>query len=84
MVNYDGFAGMLESSDIKKLDIISQFMGDMLNRLCGEDRTCTVTAVLNKYSEIIRVVAGYKMRKHRRNKNWLSYVTILYSSKMWQ
>ena len=42
----DGLAGMMEAADIKKLDMISPFIGGIIDRVCGESEMCPITTVL--------------------------------------
>lgn len=53
MFNDGGLAGILEGADIKKLNIISPFIGSLVNRVCGEDETFPITKVFTEYVHIV-------------------------------
>lgn len=58
--NDKGLAGMLEDADIKKRDMISPFIGVLLDGLCGESESCRVTKVLTEYVGVLNKVCVNK------------------------
>ena len=60
----EGLAGMLEAADMKKVDIISPFIGGILDRVCGECDAAPVTTVFTQYVDIMNSVCGCNGRNH--------------------
>lgn len=54
----DGVPGMNEAADIKKLDIISPFVGALSDRICTKSSTCAFTAVFTEYVDVVNQVCG--------------------------
>lgn len=55
--------GMLEAAYIKKMDMVSPFIGGLINRICGEPETCPVKTVFTEYVDVLNNVCGRNVRK---------------------
>ena len=62
MYTDEGLTGMLEAADIKKLDMISPFIGGIFDRVCGESETCPITTVFTEYVDVMNKVCGHNGR----------------------
>lgn len=54
----DDHDGMLEAGDIKKMDMVSPFIGALIDRIYGENETCPVTKVFREYADVMDKVCG--------------------------
>ena len=57
----NGIIGMLEGKDYEAMDIVSPFLGAILDMCCGEQDNAPITRTYTKYSEILNFV----------NRSWL-------------
>lgn len=62
----DGLAGMIEAADIKKLDMISPFIGALLYLICGESESFPVTKVFTEYMGVMNKVCSDNGREKWR------------------
>lgn len=53
MFNDDGLAGMLEAADIKNLEMISPFIGALLDSICSQCDTFPITEVCMKNVDVM-------------------------------
>ena len=52
----DGLIGMLEAADIKTVDMLSPFLGALIDTYCGEFDKAPVTTVFTQYVDLVDVV----------------------------
>ena len=55
----DGICGMVEAVTFKKLDMISPFLGAIVDRVCGCEESAPITTVFTQYVDIMMEVCGY-------------------------
>jgi len=55
----DGIDGMVEAVTSKKLDMISPFLGAIVDRVCGCEESAPFTKLITQYVDIMMVVCGY-------------------------
>lgn len=54
----DGLEDMLGAAGIERLDVISSFIGALLNRIYGEPESCLVTKLFTEYVDVMNNVCG--------------------------
>lgn len=59
----DSLDCMLEAAYIKKVDIISPFIGALIDRTCTESDTCPITAVFTEFVDVMNQVYDHNGRK---------------------
>lgn len=52
-------AGMIEAVDIKKLDMVSQFIEALFDVICGESEICPIANVFTGYMDVMNKWCGH-------------------------